>query len=87
MQVFVVERDMKDASHMDLSGMKHAAIRQAQKMYDAGDRVAYLRSIFFPADGRCLCMFEAKNSDVVGELNREARLPFDRIREVDELRP
>jgi hypothetical protein len=87
MQVFMVERDMKDASQMDLSGMKHAAIRQAQKMYDAGDRIAYLRSIFFPIDGRCLCMFEAKNADVVGELNREARLPFDRILVVEELSP
>ena len=79
MQVFLVERDLSGTSLSDLSAVKAAAIRQAEKMYDDGDRVRYIRSTFVPEDGRCLCLFEAKNIDIVTQLNRDALLPFDRI--------
>ena len=79
MQVFMVERDLSGTSLSDLSQIKAAAIRQAEKMYDAGDRVRYIRSTFVPGDGRCLCLFEAKNLDIVTQLNRDAALPFERI--------
>ena len=79
MQVFLVERDLSGTSLSDLSAVKAAAIRQAEKMFDDGDRVRYLRSTFVPEDGRCLCLFEAKNIDIVTQLNRDALLPFDRI--------
>ncbi len=79
MQVFLVERDLSGTSLSDLSQVKAAAIRQAEKMYDDGDRVRYIRSTFVPQDGRCLCLFEAKNVDVVTQLNRDAMLPFERI--------
>lgn len=79
MQVFLVERDLSGTSLSDLSQIKTAAIRQAEKMYDDGDRVRYIRSTFVPQDGRCLCLFEAKNIDVVTQLNRDALLPFERI--------
>jgi hypothetical protein len=79
MQVFMVERDLRGTSLSDLNSYKAAAIRQAEKMYDDGDRVRYIRSTFVPEDGRCLCLFEAKNIDIVTQLNREALLPFERI--------
>ena len=79
MQVFMVERDLSGTTLSDLNSYKAAAIRQAEKMYVAGDRVRYLRSTFVPEDGRCLCLFEAKNIDVVTQLNRDALLPFERI--------
>ncbi len=79
MQVFLVERDLSGTSLSDLSAVKAAAIRQAEKMFDDGDRVRYIRSTFVPEDGRCLCLFEAKNIDIVTQLNRDALLPFDRI--------
>lgn len=79
MQVFLVERDLRGTSLADLNGIKAAAIRQAEKMFDAGDRVRFIRSTFVPEDGRCLCLFEAKNADIVLQLNREANLPFERI--------
>lgn len=79
MQVFLVERDLSGTSLSDLSAVKAAAIRQAEKMYNDGDRVRYIRSTFVPEDGRCLCLFEAKNIDIVTQLNRDALLPFDRI--------
>lgn len=79
MQVFLVERDLSGTSLSDLSGIRTAAIRQAEKMYDAGDRVRFIRSTYVPGDGRCLCLFEAKNAEVVLQLNRDANLPFERI--------
>jgi hypothetical protein len=87
MQIFMVERDLNGISMADLAGAKAAAIRQAEKMYDDGDRVRYIRSTFMPEDGRCLCLFEAKNADVVTQLNREANLPFDRIVPAMEMAP
>ncbi len=79
MQVFMVERDLDGISLTDLSTLTAQAIRQASKMYDDGDRVRYIRSDFVPGDGRCYCLFEAKNEAVITQLNRDARLPFERI--------
>lgn len=42
MQVFLVERDLSGTSLSDLSAVKAAAIRQAEKMFDDGDRVRYM---------------------------------------------
>ncbi len=79
MQVFLVERDLSGTSLADLHAMKAAAILQTEKMFNAGDRVRLIRSTFVPEDGRCMCLFEAKSVDIVLQLNRDARLPFDRI--------
>ncbi len=87
MQVFMVERDFEGILMADLASTKDAAMRQAQKMYDDGDRVRYIRSTYVPEDGRCLCLFEAKNADIVIQLNREARLPFERIVAVMDMTP
>jgi hypothetical protein len=87
MQTFLVERNLKGISMADLAKAKSAAIRQAEKMYDDGDRVRYIRSTFMPEDGRCLCLFEAKNADIVFQLNRDAGLEFDTITHAVELAP
>ncbi len=87
MHVFMVERDLSGTTLSDLNSYKAAAIRQAEKMYEAGDRVRYLGSTFVPDDGRCLCLFEAKNIDIVTQLNRDALLPFERILEAMDIQP
>jgi hypothetical protein len=79
MQVFMVERQLGEISLSDLSGLKARAVRAAALMYEAGDRVRYVRSVFVPGDGRCLCLFEGKNQAVIEELNRDAGLPYERI--------
>ncbi len=76
MMVFMVERDLKGISATDLHDITTAATRQAALMYENGDRVRYIRTAFVPDDGRCLCLFEAKNADVVRQLNIDAKLPF-----------
>lgn len=87
MKVFLVERDLAGISMADLVMTQMMAVRQAARMYEDGDRVRYVRSMFVPEDGRCLCLFEARDADVVERLNREGRLPFDRILPAMDLTP
>jgi len=87
MQVFMVERDLSGIAMTDLSGLMAAAGRAAARMHEAGDRVRYIRSVFVPGDGRCLCLFEAKTAEVITELNRSAHLPFERIVPAMDLAP
>jgi Protein of unknown function (DUF4242) len=86
-KVFLVERDLEGISMADLAMTQMQAVRQAALMYDEGDRVRYVRSVFVPQDGRCLCLFEARNADVVTRLNRAGRLPFERILPAMDLTP
>ncbi len=79
MLTFLVERDLAGISMADLAGARFAAIRQSAVMYAAGDRVQLLRSIYLPDNGRCMCLFEAKDADIVARLNRDARLSFERV--------
>ncbi|MGL4321276.1 MAG: nickel-binding protein [Paracoccaceae bacterium] len=79
MQTFLVERDLAGISMADLHMATAAALRHSAKMREAGDRIYYLGSTFLPEEGRCLCLFEAKNAEVVAALNSAARLQVSRI--------
>jgi hypothetical protein len=79
MQTFLVERDLTGISMADLHSVTAAALRHSAHLREAGDRIYYLGSTFLAAEGRCLCLFEAKDETVVVALNRAARLPAERI--------
>ncbi|MGL5011562.1 MAG: nickel-binding protein [Paracoccaceae bacterium] len=79
MRTFLVERDLEGINMADLHGLTAASLRHAALMREDGDRIYYLGSTFLPDDGRCLCLFEAKNADMVASLNRAAHLPAERI--------
>jgi hypothetical protein len=79
MQTFLVERDLAGISMADLHGVTAAALRHSAHMRAAGDRIYYLGSTFLAAEGRCLCLFEAKDETIVAALNTAARLPAARI--------
>ncbi len=87
MTVYMVERNLKGIAMEDLAGAQKAAISKAAEFSDRGTPTRYLRSIFLPGDGRCLCLFEAENADDVEDLNREAHLPFERVTEALDLSP
>lgn len=65
MQTCLVERDLTGINMADLHGVTAAAMRHAANMRADGDRIYYLGSTFLPQEGRCLCLFEAKNAAVV----------------------
>ena len=87
MTVYMVERNLKGISMDDLAGAQKAAISKAEEFSSRGTPARYLRSVFTPEDGRCMCLFEADNADDVEAINREAQLPFDRVTEALDLTP
>ena len=87
MTVYMVERNLKGISMEDLAGAQKAAISKAEEFSSRGMPARYLRSVFTPEDGRCLCLFEAENASDVEALNREAQLPFERVTEALDLTP
>lgn len=62
MQTCLVERDLTGINMADLHGVTAAAMRHAANMRADGDRIYCLGSTFLPQEGRCLCLFEAKNA-------------------------
>jgi len=87
MSVFMVERNLAGISLEALGGAQKAAIAKASEMSAAGAPIRYIRSAFAPADGRCMCFFEANAASDVKRLNDEAQLPYHQIVEALDLTP
>ena len=87
MSVYMVERDLKGIAMGDLAGAQQAAIAKAAEMRDGGTDIRYIRSTFAPADGRCMCLFEAGSGAEVKRLNDDAGLPCSRVVEALDLTP
>ncbi len=87
MSVFMVERDLEGVSMDDLAAAQKAAIETAAQMKNAGENVSYIRSIFAPEDGRCMCLFEGESEDQVRNLNNKAGLPYNRVVQALDLTP
>ena len=64
MAVYMVERDLKDIPMDQLAAAQKAAIDTGKKMTVSGKPVRYIRSTFVPAEGRCMCLFEAPQSTI-----------------------
>ena len=56
-------------------------------MRGQGSHIQYLRSIFVPEDGRCMCLFEADSEAEVRRLNDETALPYFAIVPAYDLSP
>lgn len=87
MSVFMVERNLSGISMDDLGNAQKAAIAKGNEMTAEGTPVRYIRTTFAPEDGRCMCLFEADESDDVKRLNDEAGLPYNRIVPAMDLTP
>ena len=87
MTTFMVERDLKGIAMTDLAAAQQLAIKKSKEFTGAGTSMRYIRSTFAPADGRCICLFEANNAADVRRLNDEAKLPYDRVVEALDLTP
>ncbi len=59
----------------------------SQKFTAQGKKVRYIRSTFVPGEARCMCLFEAENPELVKQINEEAKIPFSRILEAEDLTP
>jgi hypothetical protein len=87
MSVYMVERSLGGISMEDLAGAQKAAIAKASEMTAAGTQISYIRTTFAPADGRCMCLFEADTPQAVRQLNDDAGIPYDRVVDALDLTP
>lgn len=87
MAIYMVERELKGIAMSDLAGAQQLAIATANDMRAKGTPIRYIRSTFAPADGRCMCLFEAPNAADVQRLNDTAKLPYSRVVEALDLTP
>lgn len=87
MSVFMVERNLGGVTMDQLAAAQQAAIAKAKVMSASGRPISYIRSTFAPADGRCMCLFEAGDVADVTRLNDEAKIPYFRVVEALDLTP
>ncbi|PYV15632.1 MAG: DUF4242 domain-containing protein [Acidobacteria bacterium] len=87
MVVFMVDRNLPGITMDQLAAAQKAAIEASQSFSAKGKKVRYIRSTFVPAEGHCMCLFEAQNPQHVKEVNETAKLPFTRIVEAADLTP
>ena len=85
MPVYMVERHLPGMTKDQFEGAKKAALEAGKKMATQGKQVRYIRSTYVPGDGKCMCLFEAASPDLVKKLNEEAKLPFSRVVEAQDL--
>lgn len=79
MGIFMVERSLKGIPMDALAAAQQRAISTAAQFRKKGTAVRYIRTTFVPAEGCCMCLFEAESEDVVKQVNDEAQIPFNRI--------
>jgi hypothetical protein len=87
MATYMVERDLKGITMDQLAAAQRRAISTGQEMTASGKDVRYIRSMFVPAEARCMCLFESSSPAHVEELQGKAHIPFTRVVEALDLTP
>ena len=87
MPVYMVERELNGIAMGDLAAAQKLAIKTADDYAANGTPMRYIRSTFAPADGRCMCLFEASRPEDVKRLNDETKIPYVRVVEALDLTP
>lgn len=87
MAVYMVDRSLPGITMDQLAAAQKAAIETGERFTAAGKPVRYIRSTFVPSESRCMCLFEARNPEVVKELNDQAKIPYTRVVEASDLTP
>ena len=87
MTIYMVERHLPGITLEQLAAAQKAALEKGEEFTANGKEVRYLRSIFVPGDGKCMCLFEASSAAAVKEVNEAAEIPFTEIKEALDLTP
>jgi hypothetical protein len=87
MAVYLVERSMPGVTIDQLAAAQKRAIQVGIDLTAEGRAVRYIRSTFIPGEHKCMCLFEAPNSENVREANERAEIPFTRIVAAEDLTP
>jgi hypothetical protein len=70
-----------------LAAAQKKAIQVGVELTAQGKEVRYIRSTFVPGEHKCMCLFEAPNSENLREANERAKIPFTRIVRAEDLTP
>ena len=87
MPVYMVERNLPGIKMEQLADAQKAAIQAGKELTAEGKEVRYIRSMFVPGENKCMCLFEAPNSENVRAANERAKVPFTRIVPAMDLTP
>jgi Protein of unknown function (DUF4242) len=79
MPMYLVERILPEVTLDSVEAIRSSAEAACREPATQGNSVRYVRSIFTPGESRCRCLFEARNADLIRELNDAAQLPYNRI--------
>lgn len=81
MGMFVVYRQLPGLTSVHLRALRRALTEAARRATTEGSRLQYVRSIYVPSRGQCLCVFDAESAEVVAWVNEIAQAPFTSIEE------
>ncbi len=85
MPKYLVERSLPGITGEQLKAAASRAKVTSAQMAEDGTPVRYLRSIFIPGEEKFYCLFDGPSSEVVGEANEAAEIPFERIFEAEQV--
>lgn len=87
MAVFMVERDLKGITMVQLAAAQRRAIDFSDGFQQEGRSVRYIRTTYVPGEERSMCLFEAESADDVEAVNKSAQIPYVRVVEALDLTP
>jgi hypothetical protein len=77
--MFLVDRTIPGMTEELLAEVHRLLDEAARRMATTGGPVRHLRCVYMPEDGRCICLFEARDLTAVRTVNEVAQVPFRRI--------
>jgi hypothetical protein len=76
MRVFVVDRRLPALTSTNLGALQRALVEAVRRLTADGEQLHYVRSVYVPSRGQCLCVFHAESSQAVARANEIAQVPF-----------
>ena len=87
MNVYIADRDLPGVTLEQLAAAQKAAIETSQRFTEEGNPVRYIRTAWVPSESHVMCMFEARDAQLVRDVNEAAGISFTRILEALDLTP
>jgi hypothetical protein len=79
LRLFMVEHNLGGLSAPQLASAHRALAAAVRREVRRGGQIRYVQRIFVPADGTCLCLFEAHDPDIVRTASDLAQFPLARV--------
>ena len=77
MNTYVIERTVPGAGGMDAEGLQAISQKSNGVLADLGEGITWLHS--YVVDDKILCVYQARNEDLIREHGRRGGFPVDSI--------